>query len=287
MAFIGTKTLTTLLETSDIIAPFKLGNIKNGAYELTLGDQVFSTNTKPRAVQSLNMGQEVYIEPGQFALLLTEEKVKIPENKIAFISIKAGIKFKGLVNVSGFHVDPGFEGRLLFSVYNAGPSTIILSRGKKCFPIWFADLNEIQNYQGEHQDQNRIPDDPLEALSQGDLASPNSLLKKIKENYTSLDTKISVTEEAQKGRINSLERDQKAMDYLIKTAFGIVIIILAKFIFDWVVFNTGLKKGAEAKQIEVTADSIINLSLAEKKKLLIEIDSLQNFKNNLDAKKSK
>jgi dCTP deaminase len=47
-----------------------------------------------------------------------------------------------LVNVSGFHVDPEFEGRLLFSVFNAGPSAIPLRRGERCFHIWYAGLDQ-------------------------------------------------------------------------------------------------------------------------------------------------
>jgi dCTP deaminase len=179
MAFVGSRNLEALLTESEIIFPYSETNIKNGAYELCLGSQVFQTGIKPRALKNLKEKEEIFIEPGQFALLLTEEKVKIPKDKIAFISIKAGIKFEGLVNVSGFHVDPGFEGKLLFSVYNAGPSTIVLRRGTRYFPMWFAEMNEEQDYIGEHKNQDIIPIDPIKALSQGELASPNELSKRI------------------------------------------------------------------------------------------------------------
>ncbi len=181
MGFVGTKNLTKLLNNSDIIAPFNDARIKNGSYELSLGSQVFQTDSAPRTVKNLKENDQIEIKPGQFALLLTNEYIKVPGDKIAFISIKAGIKFKGLVNVSGFHVDPGFEGKLLFSVYNAGSYTIVLSSGTPYFPIWFAQLDEAQEYKGNHQKQTRIPDDPIEALSQGELASPNILSKKIDE----------------------------------------------------------------------------------------------------------
>jgi dCTP deaminase len=47
--------------------------------------------------------------------------------------MKFKIKQRGLVNVSGFHVDPGYSGKLLFSVYNAGPRSIVLTRGEPVF----------------------------------------------------------------------------------------------------------------------------------------------------------
>ncbi len=66
----------------------------------------------------------------------------IPPEVIGFISVKATYKLKGLVNVSGFHVDPGWTGRLIFTVFNAGPATIHLERGLPVFLLWIADLDE-------------------------------------------------------------------------------------------------------------------------------------------------
>ena len=42
--------------------------------------------------------------------------------------------------MSGFHVDPGYAGKLVFAVFNAGPRSVALRRGDPCFLIWFCDL---------------------------------------------------------------------------------------------------------------------------------------------------
>jgi hypothetical protein len=76
----------------------------------------------------LSFGRLLTIYAGQFAYLLTEEVVKIPSSAMGLISLKFGVKGPGLINVSGFHVDPGYWGRLVFSVYNAGPSEARLQR---------------------------------------------------------------------------------------------------------------------------------------------------------------
>lgn len=160
-----------------------------------MGGQVFQTNSESKEIKK--------VEPEQFALLLTEERVNISKDKIAFISIKAKIKFKGLVNVSGFHVDPDLGGKLLFSVYNADPGTIVLKRGKNYFPLWLAELSEKQNYKGTHPNQNSIASDPIEALSQGELTTRQDLLKKIDDsNY----------------RIGIIEKDNKTNNYIAATA---------------------------------------------------------------------
>jgi dCTP deaminase len=59
--------------------------------------------------------------------------------------MKTEMKFRGLVNVSGFHVDPGFKGPLKFAVYNAGPKPIVIKQGDDCFLIWYADLDNSED----------------------------------------------------------------------------------------------------------------------------------------------
>src|SRR5205823_733573 len=98
------------------------------------------------------------------------------------ISIKASIKFRGLVNVSGFHVDPGFRGRLKFSVYNAGSQNIVLSRHQPAFLIWFSDLDRVtkESYDGAHFGQVDITAEDVMRL-QGEVASPGQLKKEIQD----------------------------------------------------------------------------------------------------------
>jgi len=287
MGFIGNTGLESLLSSTDFITGFDPKRIKNGAYEMSLGAEVFQTDSSPRSVKQLKKDEKIEIKPGQFALLLTKEYVRIPEDKIAFISIKAGVKFKGLINVSGFHVDPGFEGNLLFSVYNAGPTNIILSNNTPYFPIWLADLNEKQDYKGDHEKQTKIPDSPVEALSQGELASPNILSKRIDDDRKAVDKKIDDNNSTIDTRISVLEKDQKATNYISVTAVGVVIAILLKLAFDWYGFSMGLNKGIDLQKKQFTSDSMINLQLSEKKKLLIEIDSLEQLREKYTNSKNK
>jgi dCTP deaminase len=105
--------------------------------------------------------------------------VAIPRNAIAFISIKSSIKFRGLVNVSGFHVDPGFEGHLKYSVFNAGSEDVVLQRGEAAFPIWFCNLDrETEKYNGAHANQVGITSADASSL-QGEIASPGSLKRRL------------------------------------------------------------------------------------------------------------
>lgn len=113
---------------------------------------------------------------------MSMEEVRVPQDAIGFISIKAGTKFRGLVNVSGFHVDPGFSGRLKFSVYNPGNRPIVLEPGSPIFLLWFASLDcETEDvYKGDHQNQAEITPKDVMRL-QGEVPSPAALDKRLRE----------------------------------------------------------------------------------------------------------
>src|SRR4051812_43631488 len=100
MAFWSTEKLKKRLISDKLIEPGDERNVKQGAYELGVGPEAFVTSETTKTKTKIDQGQQVIIPPGQFGLLITDEKVTVPTDAIAFISIKAGIKFRGLVNVS-------------------------------------------------------------------------------------------------------------------------------------------------------------------------------------------
>jgi dCTP deaminase len=147
MPFWSGETLWTRNFSDKIIEPFDPKWIDCGSYILHMGEQVFITpheRVRQRYQQELwhlKDGDSFSIPPGQFAFLLTKEYLRMPRDVVAFISLRSRVKFRGLINVSGFHVDPGFQGRLIYAVYNTGPNPILLDEGEPLFVIWFADLD--------------------------------------------------------------------------------------------------------------------------------------------------
>jgi len=256
---------------------FKSTAINQAAYELTLGNEAYRTDSKEGKIEILDeKNKTVEINAGQFALLLTKETLEMPNNKIAFISIKAGEKLKGLINVSGFHVDPGFRGKILFSVYNAGPSTITLRKDYPYFLIWFTDTstelpeNKLYNSSNNHQDQNEIPVKYVDALKRGELASPSSLMDKINNLETNL-----------KNDIKDVERKKIHIHYLLTVLIGAVITLFIKSYWD----NKGeqygyLKRQEEEKTLnEIKAAKTIYIDSLVTKKVSISIDSILNKKH--------
>jgi len=164
-----------------LISDFEAKNVKHGAYELSLGEKYLITPSDSNGETSRGSTEALKIPPGQFALLYTKEKVDIPLDVIAFISLKGSVKFKGLINISGFQVDPGFPGFLKFSVYNASGEDVHLNFDEPCFLIWFADLDAVNElYTGDHKDQSGFTPDDRDRMCE-ERHSPETLSKRIEK----------------------------------------------------------------------------------------------------------
>jgi len=199
-----------------LIEPFDAQRIDCAAYTLSIGEEIYVSPSEATAdkdkvtITKLARDESFTIPPGQFAFLLTEEVVQVPSDAIAFISIRAKCKFRGLVNVSGFHVDPGYRGQLTFSVFNAGPTTIHLKRGQSVFLIWYASLDCETAYKKDGSIQRGLNPELINSIS-GELQSFASITSKIKN----LDDKLS-------GRLNSIEKEQSYVRVIGAIALVIV-----------------------------------------------------------------
>jgi len=290
MAFLSTVDLKNLLSTGNCIIPYDPNRIDNVAYELALGDEVYLSDSKSGIKEILDTKtSQIQINPGQLALLLTKEIVNIPSDKLAFISIKASQKLKGLVNVSGFHVDPGFSGQLVFSVYNASPAAIMLERNEPYFLIWFTELSSnldkedaYNSKTNNHQNQSGIPVKYIEALKRGEITSPSALLNKIKEQGDTLKEKIKEVETTLGNQLKDVERKKLRNEWLLTLAIGASITLFIKFYWDSRVYQTGYEQGLkEKKVVEEVSRALDNLSIDSI--VAYKVDSVLN--NNFESQK--
>jgi dCTP deaminase len=155
---------------------------------------------------------------------MTDEIVTIPTNVLGFISIRARIKWKGLVNVSGFHVDPGFRGRLTFSVFNAGPGSIHLRQGDPAFLIWFGDLDVDAGADAKHMSApvTRMDVNILNQVT-GELNSLEGLAQKLRQ-----------TDRELREKINEI-RVANATLYAAGLVIALTVTVGGRYIYEWIV----------------------------------------------------
>lgn len=203
--FWSAETMRQRIAADGLVDPYVPDRVVNGAYELSLGPEVYVTSTESDTKREVSLGEQVAIPPGQFANLLTEEKVTIPADALGLISVRFRLKQRGLVNVSGFHVDPGYSGHLLFSVFNAGPQPVLIARGEPAFLLWFASFDDVTGpddlYKGSPRDS--ITSDDVMRL-QGAIATPQALAVRVEEVERRLERWRSNFETAWKAAIGAV-----------------------------------------------------------------------------------
>jgi dCTP deaminase len=228
----------TLLKSLEaLIEPFSPGRVDCAAYTLAIGPEVYVSPNDQTAdpttvtVRKLSDGEAFTIPPGQFAFLLTEEIVSVPADALAFISIRAKSKFRGLVNVSGFHVDPGYRGQLTFAVFNAGPVTIHLKRGQAIFLIWYASLDRETTFKKDGIIHKGIDPELVTAVA-GELQSFAGLSKKIKD-----------VDKALGDRVHAVEKEQTHYRVIGAVALALAIALTVNWLN-----NSSLSRSAPAPQ---------------------------------------
>jgi dCTP deaminase len=215
---ISNENLVTDGDGNDV---FNEGRLDPAGYRLSMGEEVYvspATVATKTSVRSLKPSEAFFIPAGQFAFLLTEEVVRIPDDAFAFIALRSKkTKFRGLVNVSGFHADPGYHGRLIFAVFNAGPGDVHLRRGDELFTIMMTDLDQATDKPRKREDCFMNIQTDLIAPIAGEIQS----LAGLKAN-------IDEVEDDLEERLGKVERDAAIIRWATALILGALIALLVR-----------------------------------------------------------
>lgn len=208
---------------NSIISDFSEDRLDCNSYRLRMGDCYYRTqdidSRQPQTKLRLGAKEQFVIPAGQFAYLLSKETVKVPPDAMAFISMSTRIKFRGIINVSGFHVDPGYEGKLLYAVYNASPSPIPICEDDTLFKIWFCDIGPGKKVVFNGDVVTDIPNDLIQAMSRPILS-----LQSLGEKITTLENRMEVRLQAQQETINNLNFIWRAI------IIGVIVAVVVAFV---------------------------------------------------------
>jgi dCTP deaminase len=160
--------------------------LNEASYDLRVGDEVFLSENQIPTRLSLD-SPYVLLPPGQFALVKTFEDISIPSDLIGLLSIRSRYKFQGLINISGFHVDPTYRGHLIFAVQNVGPNDIRLRYMEPVFMLMWAKL--LNPFAGEKRGPGY---DGIQLEHMAQLGGPNVTLTKLKGDLDQLSLSVKI-----------------------------------------------------------------------------------------------
>jgi len=137
-----------------IIDPFREKNLTPNGYDMTIAE-VYYRDPESK----VTIGQ-AYLDPGDWCLVSTLEKIEIPPDVAANLWLRTSYIRKGLVAGFGM-VDAGFRGTLTVSISNMGPEKVSLPIGDRLFQMTFLHLSSYPRKlyaerSGTYQDQSGV-----------------------------------------------------------------------------------------------------------------------------------
>lgn len=118
------------------------------------------------------MNRTCYVlDPGQFALMASNEVLNIPNGIIAFVAGRSSVARMGIQVEQAGLIDAGFRGTITFEVCNQSEYPIILYPGMRIAQVYFikaqyainpyASENKLSKYQGQYvATGSKINNDP-------------------------------------------------------------------------------------------------------------------------------
>ncbi len=136
-----------------LIEPFSEKSLQPAGYDLRVGKEAYING------QLIDVEREggIVIPPKTHALVLTLERVKLPDDVMGDMKIRSSLAREGLLGSFAW-VDPGWDGNLTLALFNSSDSPVELSYGERFVQIAFIRLEEPARnpYRGNYQGSQRL-----------------------------------------------------------------------------------------------------------------------------------
>jgi len=130
MEILTEEDLLSAVKNSTFIKNGKKESCEGIKYDFTLSSKALTVDA--RGPINIDPSKEnVVIKPGEFAFVMTEEELSLPNNMYCQLSTKRKLSLEGIVTLGGLIIDPNYTGKLIFCLYNLSSHNYLLQPGKK------------------------------------------------------------------------------------------------------------------------------------------------------------
>ena len=107
--------------------------------------KIFVPGTEDEKPGSVQLGKESHLlGTGQTAIITTLEKISLGRRVAAIGFPPSRVASRGLMMLNPGHVDPGYSGRMKFTVINMGKNSYTLQKGAVIFTALFSKVGEVE-----------------------------------------------------------------------------------------------------------------------------------------------
>jgi dCTP deaminase len=143
--------------------------LSSAGYDIRIGKINRSQyDSEDKRDASYSTAQSWHIKPGEFVLLSSLERVKIPVDLICFVHDKSTLARQGLA-LQNTVLEPGWEGHITLELSNHGPKSVRILVGQPIAQLIFhvLDVPTGRPYDGKYQNQ---ADEPIHAIMEDGVA---------------------------------------------------------------------------------------------------------------------
>lgn len=123
----------------NVLDPFYEGNLTPAGVDLTIGNQCYNVTAGKRV--DLSKGEVLTLQHGDFARVLTQERIRMPSSWFGMVFGKTSLAGKGLTHL-GTKIDPGFDGQLMLTFQHLGNELLRFKQGDRICNVAFIDMEE-------------------------------------------------------------------------------------------------------------------------------------------------
>ncbi len=158
------RTIKEYLDSGKIVIdPIEDNQIQPASVDLTLDSNFLVVDDFMK--ESISMTDEIkyrkiesgsiVIPPKSFILATTRERIKIPNDLVAFVEGRSSIGRMGLFVQNAGWIDPGFEGQITLELFNANQVPIRVDAGRRICQLVFSKLDKPADkpYSGKYKGQ--------------------------------------------------------------------------------------------------------------------------------------
>jgi dCTP deaminase len=159
------------------LEPFEPTCLQPASYDCRVGSTAFVSSGREK-IDLAHRGVLV-VEPGEFVVVETLEKVALGPRIAAQLGLRSEYARRGLLMLSGPQIDPGFEGILVVRLMNLAPTTVALPYKSPFLTLQVFRLSEpVANpYKGPRQGQLGITDRDIQELTQTEALTLGGVVK--------------------------------------------------------------------------------------------------------------
>jgi len=200
-------------KNSDLsIEPFIEKQVQPASYDLLVGEEAVITSSS--GVIDVKKSGFIKLKPGDFAILISNEIVRLGPNYAARFGLRSSYARKGLIATTGPQIDPGFHGRLIVGITNLTPHEVSIAHLDKFLTIEFHKLEKaaLHPYDGKYQKRMNLTSEEFEIVAQ----KAGVPLVKVMESVDSL-----------KNEVHALSSSSKTVAWVIGIGFTVMAVVMA------------------------------------------------------------